>query len=194
LLKCTVYTNNCKASPIGAHEHVISWPMSSYSGYINYSSCPALWQPKSPLDFSYRLYADEGCRRTPKSFITGSSFPLCLHECYPLGPLDPLALLTVALPLAIPTPRPFWPRDLNIGAFLQEKRSAFVNNATFDEYKEGMRNGEIPQHIWHDKEPHMAPSNVNLIEMRNSAVTGGDGYVLELDVHVVFGCHGRMLG
>lgn len=51
-----------------------------------------------------------------------------------------------------------------------------------------MRKGEIPQHIGHDKESYMATTNVDLVEMRNSAVAGGDGYVLELDVHVVFGC------
>jgi len=34
------------------------------------------------------------------------------------GPLCPLALLTVALPLANPTPRPLVPLDRNMGAFL----------------------------------------------------------------------------
>lgn len=49
---------------------------------------------------------------------------LCLihgtNEFHPLGAPLPLALalLTVALPLARPTPLPFTPRDLNIGAFL----------------------------------------------------------------------------
>lgn len=38
----------------------------------------------------------------------------------PLGPLCPLALFTVARPLANPTPRPRVPLDLNIGAFLKQ--------------------------------------------------------------------------
>ena len=33
----------------------------------------------------------------------------------------------------------------------------------------------------------MTPPNINLIEMRDAAVAGGDGDVLELDVHVIFG-------
>lgn len=37
----------------------------------------------------------------------------------PLGPLWPLALFTVARPLANPTPRPRVPLDRNIGAFLK---------------------------------------------------------------------------
>lgn len=43
--------------------------------------------------------------------------PLFLHP--PLGPLCPLARFTVALPLAIPTPRPRTPLERNIGAFLE---------------------------------------------------------------------------
>lgn len=38
----------------------------------------------------------------------------------PLGPLCPLALFTVARPLANPTPRPRVPLDRNIGAFLKQ--------------------------------------------------------------------------
>ena len=33
----------------------------------------------------------------------------------------------------------------------------------------------------------MTPPNIDLIEMADSSVAGGDGYVFELDVHVVFG-------
>lgn len=34
----------------------------------------------------------------------------------------------------------------------------------------------------------MAPPNVNLVKMGDTAVACGDGDILELDVHVVFGC------
>jgi hypothetical protein len=33
----------------------------------------------------------------------------------------------------------------------------------------------------------MASSNVNLVKMADPAIAGGDGYVFELDIHVVFG-------
>ena len=39
----------------------------------------------------------------------------------PLPPRWPLALLTVARPLARPTPRPLVPLDRNMGAFLSEQ-------------------------------------------------------------------------
>lgn len=48
----------------------------------------------------------------------------------------------------------------------------------------------VPQHIWDDEESHMTSTNVDLIEMRNTAVASGDGDVFELDVHVVFGYSG----
>ena len=38
----------------------------------------------------------------------------------------------------------------------------------------------------------MAASNVDLVEMADPAVARGDGDVFELDVHVVFGCVGRI--
>lgn len=34
----------------------------------------------------------------------------------------------------------------------------------------------------------MRATDVDLVEMGNAAVAGGDGDVFELDVHVVFGC------
>jgi hypothetical protein len=34
----------------------------------------------------------------------------------------------------------------------------------------------------------MRTTDINLIEMGNTAITGGDCDVFELDVHVVFGC------
>lgn len=50
------------------------------------------------------------------------------------------------------------------------------------------RQNHVPQHVRHDEESHMASPNVDLVEMRDAAVASGDGDVLELDVHVVFGC------
>lgn len=37
----------------------------------------------------------------------------------------------------------------------------------------------------------MAPANIYLVKMTDSAVTGGDGNVFELHVHVVFGCESK---
>lgn len=34
----------------------------------------------------------------------------------------------------------------------------------------------------------MTPPDIDLVEMRNTAVAGGHGDVFELDVHVVLGC------
>ena len=46
----------------------------------------------------------------------------------------------------------------------------------------------VPEHVRHDEESHVAAANVDLVEMGDTAVASGDGDVLELDVHVVFGC------
>jgi hypothetical protein len=39
----------------------------------------------------------------------------------------------------------------------------------------------------------MRPPNVNLVEMANPSITGGDGDILELDIHVIFGCDAQSL-
>lgn len=46
----------------------------------------------------------------------------------------------------------------------------------------------LPQHIGHNEEPNVAAADVDLLEMADTSVTGGDGDILELDVHVVLGC------
>ena len=46
----------------------------------------------------------------------------------------------------------------------------------------------IPQHVRHDEESHVASSNVNLVEMGDTAVAGSNGDILQLDVHVVLSC------
>lgn len=45
----------------------------------------------------------------------------------------------------------------------------------------------VPQHVWHDEESHMAAADVDLVEMRDTTVASGDSDILELDVHVVLG-------
>ncbi len=45
----------------------------------------------------------------------------------------------------------------------------------------------IPQHIWHNKEAHVAAPDINLLEMADAPIARRDGDVLELHVHVVFG-------
>lgn len=57
----------------------------------------------------------EPCHMSTSITPTGS-----ITHAPPLGPLCPLALFTVARPLANPTPRPRVPLDRNIGAFLQQ--------------------------------------------------------------------------
>jgi hypothetical protein len=66
-----------------------------------------------------------------------------------------LALLTVALPRARPTPRPRVPLDRNMGAFLY-----FVSATP-------LRTVQciLPQHVWDNEVPHMASTNVNLFKM-----------------------------
>ena len=86
-----------------------------------------------------------------------------------------LALLTVALPRARPTPRPLVPLDRNMGAFL-----AIVSDNLLIS-----RHGTLPQHVRYDKVSHMASPNVYLLEMRDATVAGGYSNVLELYVHVV---------
>lgn len=44
----------------------------------------------------------------------------------------------------------------------------------------------ISQHVGHDKEPHVATADVDLIKMGDAAIAGGDSDILELNVHVVF--------
>jgi hypothetical protein len=46
----------------------------------------------------------------------------------------------------------------------------------------------IPQHVRHDEEPHVATPNINLVEVRDTAIASCDGDILELNVHVVLGC------
>lgn len=56
-------------------------------------------------------------------------------------------------------------------------------------YNKKALNGRFqPQHIRHNKEPHMATPNIHLIEMRDPSIARGDGDILELDVHVILGC------
>jgi hypothetical protein len=45
--------------------------------------------------------------------------------------------------------------------------------------------GRVAEHVGNDEEAHVGAADVDLVEMGNAAVTGGDGDVLELDVHVV---------
>lgn len=97
---------------------------------------------------------------------------------HPLLPLPALALFTVARPLAKPTPLPLVPLDLNIGAFLARVSAQDVY------YAKSRR--DAPQHIRHNEEPDMTASNVDLIQVADSAISRSDCDVFELDIHVVF--------
>lgn len=48
--------------------------------------------------------------------------------------------------------------------------------------------GRVAEHVGDDEESDVAATDVDLVEMRDAAVAGGDGDVLELDVHVVLSC------
>lgn len=48
--------------------------------------------------------------------------------------------------------------------------------------------GRVAKHVGHNEEADVGAADVDLVEMGDAAVAGGDGYVFELDVHVVFGC------
>lgn len=52
-----------------------------------------------------------------------------------------------------------------------------------------MNGSNGPQHIRHDKEPHVAAADIDLFEMADTPVARGDRDVFELYVHVVFGCN-----
>lgn len=45
----------------------------------------------------------------------------------------------------------------------------------------------LPQHIGHNKKPHMATPDIDLVEMRDSSVARGDSDVFQLDVHIILG-------
>ena len=44
---------------------------------------------------------------------------------------------------------------------------------------------DLPQHVGNDKVADVRAADVDLFEMRHATVSGGDGDVLELHVHVV---------
>ncbi|KAI6762786.1 hypothetical protein HG530_008766 [Fusarium avenaceum] len=46
----------------------------------------------------------------------------------------------------------------------------------------------IAKHVGDNEEAHVGAADVDLVEMRDAAIAGGDGDVLELDVHVVLSC------
>lgn len=50
------------------------------------------------------------------------------------------------------------------------------------------KGGAIPKHIRHNEESHMRPPDVDLVEMADSSISRRDSDILELDVHIIFGC------
>lgn len=89
-----------------------------------------------------------------------------------------LALLTVALPRARPTPRPLVPLDRNMGAFLT---SVSTPPCT-------AKPTIIPQHVWNNEVSDMAAPNVHLFQMRHATVAGSHSYVLQLNIHIILSC------
>lgn len=49
-----------------------------------------------------------------------------------------------------------------------------------------MTQRDKPQHIRYNEEPNMTASNVDLIQVTDSAISSSDCNVFELDVHVIF--------
>lgn len=110
----------------------------------------------------------------------------------PLPPLCPRARFTVALPLAIPTPRPRTPLERNIGAFLHKhvvSKHPCCSSQRQGHGSEGSEVFGLPQHVRHNKESHVASSDIHLIQMTDSPITSGYRDIFELDVHVVLGCN-----
>lgn len=64
--------------------------------------------------------------------------------------------------------------------------SGETNTATTD--VSAAEHGRVAEHVGDDEEAHVGTSDVDLVEVGDAAVAGGDGDVLELDVHVVLGC------
>ena len=123
-----------------------------------------------------------------KSNLSSSFLPLGrYHPPQPLPrspppPRCPLARLTVALPLANPTPRPFEPLDLNIGAFLfrsaqlvwsftslpdlvSAARNSWTTNVVPSRSMDSKGKSFVPQHIRHNEKPHVAAPNIDLFQM-----------------------------
>ena len=46
----------------------------------------------------------------------------------------------------------------------------------------------VSEHVGDDKEANMAPTDIDLIEMADTAVPSSDGDVSQLNIHVVFRC------
>nr|POE85087.1 phosphatidylglycerophosphatase gep4, mitochondrial [Quercus suber] len=96
------------------------------------------------------------------------------------GPL-PLARLTVARPLAKPTPRPRDAFERNMGAFLPQRSSQLhLNDRRIPPERFS------PQHVRHNEYPDVAAADVHTIQVRHPPVALRDVDVLELYVHVVF--------
>jgi len=51
-----------------------------------------------------------------------------------------------------------------------------------------MRTMNVLEHVGHDEEANVAASDIDLVQVADAPVAGGDGDILELDVHVVLGC------
>lgn len=119
------------------------------------------------------------CRRN--LFQLGHALVKSCDRIYrPPPPRCPRALLTVALPLANPTPRPRVLRALNMGAFLYNLSAFFGHSA-------GSHALNPPEHIRHNEQTHVRPSNVDPVQMRDSPVALRNVDVFQLYVHVILG-------
>ena len=98
----------------------------------------------------------------------------------------------------MPTPLPFAVRDRNIGAFLLRAISPqfltpttqgrhWESNLPWLQWTEGWIK-DLPKHVGHNEEANMTASYVHLIQVTYAPIARCDGNVLELNVHVVFGC------
>lgn len=91
--------------------------MQAANSFVMGICCGVFWTCFSSRRFI--LNAEQEPSRLPsrhwKAFL---QVAILQSPSHPLPPLCPLALFTVARPLAKPTPRPLVPLDLNIGAFL----------------------------------------------------------------------------
>jgi hypothetical protein len=46
----------------------------------------------------------------------------------------------------------------------------------------------VPEHVRHNEESHVAAADVDLVEVGDTAIASSDSDILELNVHVVLSC------
>lgn len=80
------------------------------------------------------------------------------------------------------------PATATAGTSTADCRTTSGQTNTPTAYVAAAEHGRVSKHVGDNEEADVRSSDVDLVEMGDAAVAGGDGDVLELDVHVVLGC------